>query len=262
MLSAGQRGTQTLLDYPGLVMEAPAEDQIRLLDVQALDTKLARLAHQRRTLPVLARLAELEQLIGEADRNRVITATRASDLAREVIKAETDVDQVRTRAARNQARVDAGTLTPKDTEAVVNELALLARRQDDLEEVQLALMEEHEAAQQEAAAAAATLEQLTAERTERLAERDRQLKDIEQQARSILADRAKAIAGLDAGLVELYERLRKQRSGLGAAALRAKRCEGCRTELSPVDLAKAMAAPSNQIVRCEECSRILVRVPE
>ena len=240
---------------------APAADQLRLLDVQALDTRLAQLAHQRRTLPVLARLTDLAERIAEADRNRVVAATRAGDVARDLAKAEADVEQVRARAARDQARLDAGSLTPKDTQTVVSELAVLARRQDDLEELQLAVMEEHETAAAAATTTMAALEDLVAERDTAIGERDAALKEIEGQARRVLAERAEAITGLDAALVALYERLREQRSGLGAAPLRAGRCEGCRTELNPADLARINAAAPDAVVRCEECSRILVRVP-
>ena len=67
------------------------------------------------------------------------------------------------------------------------------------------------------------------------------------------------VAGLDAGLVALYERLRGQLGGSGAAALRGSRCEGCRLELNPLDLEQIRARPVDAVVRCEECGRILVR---
>ena len=47
---------------------------------------------------------------------------------------------------------------------------------------------------------------------------------------------------------------------LGAAVLRGRRCEGCRLELNPLDLrAHHGQAPTDEVVRCEECRRILVR---
>jgi len=49
---------------------------------------------------------------------------------------------------------------------------------------------------------------------------------------------------------------------VGAAALRGRRCEGCRLELNPLDLDAIRAKGEDQVVRCEECGRILVRLPE
>jgi len=47
------------------VTTAPPEDQRRLLDVQALDTRTAQLAHRRRRLPVLARIDELAAQVAD-----------------------------------------------------------------------------------------------------------------------------------------------------------------------------------------------------
>ena len=70
----------------------------------------------------------------------------------------------------------------------------------------------------------------------------------------------KAVDGIDAGLVTLYDRLRNQLGGLGAAVLNGRRCEGCRLELNPSDVAAIKAKGPEQVARCEECSRILVRL--
>ena len=59
----------------------------------------------------------------------------------------------------------------------------------------------------------------------------------------------------------LYEKMRAQH-GVGAAALRGGRCEGCHLSLNTVDLARIRAAPPDEVLRCEECRRILVRTAE
>ncbi len=60
----------------------------------------------------------------------------------------------------------------------------------------------------------------------------------------------------------LYAKLREQKGGVGAAALRRRECEGCRLTLNASDLAVIAKAPADDVLRCEECNRILVRVPE
>ena len=50
--------------------------------------------------------------------------------------------------------------------------------------------------------------------------------------------------------------------GVGAAMLRARRCEGCRLELNPLQIQHIRAAAADEVVRCEECRRILVRTGE
>ncbi len=130
--------------------KANALDQVRLLDVQTLDTRLLQLAHRRRTLPQHQQLADVEaERRGLADR-LVQVRTTVGDVQRELRKAEADVEQVSTRAARDRARLEAGTGSAKDLQGLQHELESLARRQSDLEDVELEVMERLETAQTEA----------------------------------------------------------------------------------------------------------------
>ena len=135
-------------------------------------------------------------------------------------------------------------------------------RQAELEEVELGVMERleaHTAALDELETANAEVErqQVAAE-----ADRDAAFAALDDEATQVRAERAAAANGLDAGLVTLYEKLRGQLSGRGAAALVGRQCQGCRMELNPVDLDAIRAAPPEQVVRCEECGRILVRTDQ
>ncbi|GIG27480.1 zinc ribbon domain-containing protein [Cellulomonas marina] len=239
---------------------APVADQRRLLDLQALDTRLDQLAHRRRTLPALARLAELGTQVQDLHGALVTSRTAVGDLRREVAKAEADVAQVRTRAARDQARLESGGVGAKDAQALTSELEALARRQADLEEVELEAMERLEAHEGALADLTAAHDALTEQVRVVEAERDAEAATIDAEAAGLREQRAAQAAGLDVALVALYERLRAQLGGSGAAALRGRRCEGCRLELNPLDLAGIAKRPADEVVRCEECGRILVRL--
>ena len=241
---------------------APAADQRRLLDVQDLDTRLDQLAHKRRTLPELARLLELDAQLADLHTARVTSRTAVEDLRRELAKAEADVEQVRSRAARDQARLDSGQGSAKDLQALTSEIASLARRQGDLEEVELEVMERLEAHEGALTEVTKAYDALVAQKEAVEADRDAAFRTIDADAERVRGERATAAEGLDAGLVTLYERLRGQLGGLGAAPLRGRRCEGCRLELNPLDLDAIRSKGEDQVVRCEECGRILVRLPE
>lgn len=241
---------------------APAADQRRLLDVQELDTRLDQLAHKRRTLPELARLLELDAQLADLHTALVTSRTAAEDLRRELAKAEADVEQVRARAARDQARLDSGQGSAKDLQALQSEIASLARRQGDLEEVELEVMERLEAHEGALAEVTKAHDALVAQKEAVEADRDAAFRTIDADVERVRGERAQAAEGLDAGLVTLYERLRGQLGGLGAAPLRGRRCEGCRLELNPLDLDGIRSKGEDQVVRCEECGRILVRLPE
>ncbi|MGF0117152.1 zinc ribbon domain-containing protein [Promicromonospora sp. Marseille-Q5078] len=241
---------------------APSEDQRRLLEVQALDTRLQQLVHQRRHHPSLATLAELDGRIGDLHSSLVDSRTAVTDLERELAKAESDVAQVRTRAERDQQKLDSGALSAKDSQALVSELESLARRQSVLEDAEIEVMERLEAHQGSLEGVESAHAELESAKATATAERDAAWAEINATGSKVKAEREAAAAGLDAGLLALYDKLRAQLGGVGAAALRGGRCEGCRLELNPGDLAAAKAAPADQIVRCEECGRILVRLAD
>ena len=242
--------------------KAPSIDQQRLLDVQAVDTRLSQLAHRRATLPEQAELDALLRGHRTASDAAVAARTAVSDLEREVAKAEADVAVVRTRADRDRGRLESGQGSPRDLEGLQHELETLARRQGVLEEAELDAMERLEAAQAAAAEAEAHLAEVAAAVHEAERRRDEALAGIAQEETAAKARRQAVAMDLDADLVALYEKLRATRGGVGAAPLRARRCEGCRLELNNVDIGRLRAAAPDDVVRCEECGRILVRTPE
>jgi uncharacterized protein len=65
-----------------------------------------------------------------------------------------------------------------------------------------------------------------------------------------------------ADLLALYDKIRASSGGLGAAPLRRGQCGGCRVMLSTVGLNAIRAAAPDEVVRCEECRRILVRTAD
>ncbi len=170
---------------------------------------------------------------------------------------------MRTRAARNQRRLDSGEITsPKDLENLQSELVSLGRRQDDLETVVLEIMERNEAAAERAKELGAAVAGLEDKLTEAVGRRDAALREIDQEAEQVRGRRAEAAGGIPDPLLKLYDRLRRQYGGVGAARLHQKRCEGCRQELALTELNEVRQAPADAVLRCGNCSRILVRTPE
>ena len=243
-------------------MNAESARQLRLLDLQAIDTRLDQLAHARTHLPQLAELADLEGKARLIDDQLVRSRTELDDVQREVAKAEADVQLVRDRAARDRARLDAGTGTAKDLQAIQHELTSLARRQSELEDIELEVMERAEAAESDVA----ELERGRGELTERITAlevaRDEALARLDGEAADIGAPRPTVVDEVGADLVILYEKIRAANGGTGAAALRQRRCGGCQLELNPVEIQRIRSAPEDEVLRCEECRRILVRTAE
>ncbi|MEU9316745.1 C4-type zinc ribbon domain-containing protein [Streptomyces sp. NPDC048295] len=244
-------------------MNAAPADQIRLLDVQALDVRLSQLAHRRKSLPEHAEIESLTSDLAQLRDLLVASQTEESDTAREQTKAEQDVDQVRQRAARDQQRLDSGAITsPKDLESLQREIASLAKRQGDLEDVVLEVMERRESAQERVTELSDRVSAVQAKTDDATARRDAATKELDEQAATVTKEREVVAGSVPADLMKLYDKLRAQQGGVGAARLYQRRCEGCRLELNITEVNDVKAASPDTVLRCENCHRILVRTAE
>lgn len=243
-------------------MKADPEVQLRLLDLQARDAALARLEHRRRTLSELAVIADADTRLAALRADVVRAETEVGDLDRELRRLEDDVDQVRRRAERDQQRMLSGAVPAKELESLQHEVETLTRRQSDLEDTELEVMERREDAEARAGEVRAEVEKVTATRSEAEQARDKAFAEIDAEAAADARARAGLADRLPADLMALYEKVRAASGGVGAAMLRQRRCEGCRLELMGAELRAAQAAPPDEVLRCENCRRILVRTTE
>jgi predicted nucleic acid-binding Zn-ribbon protein len=241
-------------------VKASPEAQRRLLDLQAVDTSLAQLAHRRRTLPELAELDAVARELSALEDERIRAQVAVDDLDRDIARFEKDIDQVRTRKARDQSRLDAGGAV-REIEGLQHELATLNRRQSELEDAELELMEQRESAEQTLSDVQSRLTAAGERRAAAERRRDASTDEITKEQEFKSSSRAPLVADLPADLVQLYDKIRTE-SGLGAALVRSGRCGGCRIELYGADLARVKNAPADEVVRCEECRRIMVRTAE
>jgi predicted nucleic acid-binding Zn-ribbon protein len=142
------------------------------------------------------------------------------------------------------------------------ELVSLSRRISELEDTELEVMEQLESAQAERARLTERLAAIEARTTELTVSRDATAGDVTREAGQVTDQRKVVADGVPADLLALYEKVRAQKGGVGAAALRARRCGGCSLELTAADLGTIAKAPLDEVLRCEECNRILVRTSE
>ena len=244
-------------------MKAPASEQLTLLQVQDCDTRLAQLQHKSNTLPQKAELATATERTERLRKELIAAQTIVSDIEREQAKADADVDLVRERSRKDRELLDSGSINdPKQLQSLESELESLAKRQLDLEDIELEVMERLEGAQaavthleSESASAQSEVQRLTTEVGEQEAE-------IAAERASVEADRGALVGGISAELLALYDKIRADHAGRGAARLHRGRCDGCRIDLPPTEIATLKAAAEDEVLRCEECRCILVRTDE
>lgn len=231
--------------------------------MQGHDARLDRLAHQRRTLPEAVRVEELLARRAALSTRVGLARTTVSDIEGDVKKADRDVEQVRTRRVRDQQRLDSGAVgSPKELQRLQHEIDTLERRISVLEDAELEVMEQLEQARTELSDAETESAGVEAELAAATAGRDTAVADLDRQAALARSERERTVVLVPADLLALYEKIRTQQGGVGAAALYQRRCEGCRLELNAADLRELAAEPADTVLRCPECNRLLVRTAE
>jgi predicted nucleic acid-binding Zn-ribbon protein len=242
-------------------MQAPADQQRALLELQAVDSAIDRLVHRRANLPEDARLGELrtsrsaiDQLI--AERDGALATTR-----REQERLEHEIETLSSKAGAEEARAAAGKVTsPKELTAIQAEVQGLRRRIATLEDDLLERMETRETLEAELADLAGRAKVAEAERADVTSVRDAAVAEIDGELAARRSERAGIAPRVGEALGKLYDQIRARSGGVGAAALQGDTCQGCRVSISPVELRKLRQLPPEEVRRCENCRRIMVLV--
>lgn len=185
------------------------------------------------------------------------------DLVAEQEKIDADVEAVKARRQRDRDRMDRGVISnPKDLERMTHEMVSLERRISTLEDDELEVMEKVEEAQAGLESLASRIAATDIRLADLAASRAAKTAEIEAELTSLGERRGPLASELPADLVALYDRLRAAKAGIGAALLRARECGGCRLSLDAAELAAIRVAALDEVIRCEQCQRILVRTEE
>jgi predicted nucleic acid-binding Zn-ribbon protein len=243
-------------------MKADPASQRRLLDLQVVDAAIARLEHRVRTLAVHVTISDLAtERSGASD--RVIAAeTRRSDAEAARVKAEADVVPVRERLVRNQKRVDDGHMEAKALSSMIAEIEHLKGRILDLEDQELVTMETLEQAEADLAAATERAQTVETDLRAAVAERDATVAEARVEMKDLRGRRQVEVAVLPADLLALYDKLRARYNGVGVGRLQGNRCTACGLESTTADYNAYVASPPDEVLRCAECERILVRATD
>lgn len=242
-------------------MKVEPQQLVTLLTLQDLDLTLDRLRRLGRNLPEAETAAKTAAQADRARDEAAARRTEAGDLSRELRKVEDEVERVRARAARDAELLQSGTITSaKQLQDLEHEIASLGRRQRNLEDHELELMEGVEAARTAQSAAEADHLRLAQEAEAAEDARKVALAEVMRQGQAATIERRGVAAAIDPALLELYETTRRRNGGVGAVRFQNGQCGACRLAMVPADLAEITSAPLDEVIHCDECGRILVRV--
>ena len=240
-------------------MKATPNDQRSILNVAQLDQQANLLRHKAATLPELQEITTGTVKFNNARDLRIAAETELSDVKRELLRAEADVEQVVSRITRDEARLAGGSASPKELEQLQHEVGTLGTRRAELEEVELEIMMRVDSIQ----ASISTHSQEGDEQAAVIADleirKENALAAINSELETIASDRSKLVSGVEKSFLDLYEKIRADSGGPGAAALVAGTCSGCNLSINAVEIKRLSDLAEDEVVRCEECRCILVR---
>jgi uncharacterized protein len=242
-----------------MAMDVDHDSLVRLLDLQAEDSAIRRLHERRNSLPEAQRLAEVSDALAELEADLEIANKQADEITREYTRLEGEVELADQKIAREEQRLFSGNVSnPKELGSLQAEVSMLKRKKGELEDQLLEVMLQRDQAGE-------TVTRLESERRDAAAEAQELTARVGALTTEIDADLSKhgsardEVAGtLPAALLKLYDQIRENKGGVGAAALEAGTCQGCHTKLPAKEIERLKAEGGVQ--RCDNCRRILVLV--
>lgn len=240
-------------------MKAAPSDQLQILDIQRMDFAVAALRNKLAALPEIAELLGTTQRMAVVRDLAIAAETQISDIKRELLRSEADVEQVTTRLERDEKRLVDGGTSPKELEKLQHEIQTLSARRSELEEVELEIMLRIDSIKERLEELRAEETTLTSASEEILRRKAFASEEIELEIASLSEERKAIASTVDGALLDLYEKIRSNNNGTGAAAMREGRCDGCHLAINSVEISRIKTLPSDEVVRCEECRCVLVR---
>ena len=240
-------------------MKASPHDQRQILNTASLDQRTTALDHKAQTLAEHSLLANVTTKSHNVRDLRIGAQTELSDVKRELLRAEADVEQIVMRITRDEARLNGGSASPKELEQLQHEVGTLSARRAELEEVELEVMMRIDDINVRIIELSEQETNFAAEIDDLEIRKENALAAFNSELELIAKERNETLASVAPELIALYEKIRTSNNGTGAAALIAGSCNGCHLSINAVELKRITETGEDEVVRCEECRCILVR---
>lgn len=240
-------------------MRAPREQQLKLLEIQALDTEIKRNLHRLKNIPQVAELEKLKHFDLEVEKKNVQLGTLVADKKRELRRVEADLEQLQSRRQLQQGRLDAGQSAAKELMAIESEIKRIVKRQDELETQQLEIIGEIEKYAQIQAKIDAKKAEIQVRQQNLEAEMGSQMGDLNTAVEDLQRRREALAVGIDTELYETYAEIAAKTGGVGAVKITDLRVENIELEFSAAEASRIRQADPDEVLFSEEYDYILVR---
>ena len=243
-----------------MLVKATVAHQNLLIELQKIDTTIISCGVRLANLPEIEQIKAIHKRLEDAAIELKVVETELEDVSIDLRRSEVDVEAVVDRMKKDEARLNSGAASPKELEQTQHELATLAKRKAELEDGELEIMMRFDSVKKrldELASDEVGLKQLELELNVRL---ENSKSEINSELESAKAARAALVPQIETTLYDLYEKVRSSANGIGAALLIGNKCDGCHLEINAIERERIKGLDAEEVLRCEECRRILVRI--
>ena len=241
-------------------MKATPEDQNLLIELQLIDSQITRAKVKLAGLPEIEQITAIHTRLENTAVELNVVETELADVAIELRRSELDVEQVEDRMKKDDLRLNSGTASPKELEQLQHELVTLGKRKADLEDGELEILIKYDGVKfrvDELLNDQVGLKKLELELNVRL---ENSKTEIDGSLGELSAARSALTPQIDAALIAVYDKIRLSAHGVGAALLIGNKCDGCHLSINATELERIKGLEGDEVIRCEECRRILVRI--
>ncbi|MEI8066541.1 MAG: C4-type zinc ribbon domain-containing protein [Actinomycetes bacterium] len=241
-------------------MKASPEHQSQLIELQLIDTALMGARHRLASLPEREQITAIHARLATSAAELAIVEAELADAAIDLRRSELEVEQVSDRITKDEVRLASGSASAKELEQLQHEVGTLGKRKSELEDLELEIMMRHDSVKtrvEELRNDEVGLQKLELELNIRL---ENGITEIEKEIAEKELERRSLVPQIDPALVELYEKIRASGAGVGAALLLGNTCGGCHLAINAIEIERIKTLDGEEVLRCEECRRILVRI--
>jgi len=256
-LEARLQGNPTRTSHPYC---RGVDDLAPLLVVQEHDLALDRLRHRWATLPERSTVARAEAEIAALESEAEAVRGPLTELTRNEERLEDEAQSLSDQAVAADKKLYSGEVTsPRELQALQADVEQLRRHQRAVEERALEVMEAREPLAAEQDRITADLDRWNAELGAARAQLSSSEATLTEEIDAERSLRDAAATAVDAPMLALYDGCRaKAASGIGAARLVGRTCEGCHLTIPATEVDRIRKAPPGTVAHCDNCGAILV----
>ena len=237
-------------------MKANPQDQKRLLELVELDLNLVKNASDRAKLLAATDIQFASERALNLSDQLIDARNRVGDLELELKRSENDLELVENRIEKDKARLST-TSSSKDAQGIEHELTSLAKRKSELEDAELAIMEELDKVRAELTAAESAKSTAESELSSLRESLSSSTASLDSSRAELLSKRAALVGLIEPELAVAYQK--KADRSVAVGRLSGRECGACRLSITATNLEEIVAYPADEIAECPNCQAYLVR---